>query len=449
MESLPPGMSVWEGVRVNLAANGGRPRLSLRTGGRVGTAPSPPAQYSQCPSTPRALPPPTRGCIPNQPPPLPPEFATALATGKVSAEVLQRYISLTSGLAAPLMRLPGFRDRLLADPGFLVKLAIEVGIGIFTKSTAEYAKRGSNFSGELDFVAANVAMALVADFMLVWLPAPSLSFACVALDGVEGWVGPGAGLGGGRSPRWPRPEECPPHLLWARGSGHHPHTTQPLPPTPHPPNPPLPSPKPTAATNAVSAFFRSCPENAFQKVQAGRPPFSAAQRGGAVLRNGAKLLGVGFGASLLGVSATNGIIAIRQAGGGIESGGRACWGVLWDCRERPRECTGSYSTAPQLSHPTPSLPFQMLDPGWAPPNAPQDVLTLSAAYASYMAVSSNLRYQLIAGVVEERGIEVLFKSNPAACAALSFVVRTGNTFLGSLLWVDYLRLLGLQKAPGA
>lgn len=24
--------------------------------------------------------------------------------------------------------------------------------------------------------------------------------------------------------------------------------------------------------------------------------------------------------------------------------------------------------------------------------------------------------------------------------------RTGNTFLGSLLWVDYIRLLGLQKA---
>lgn len=26
--------------------------------------------------------------------------------------------------------------------------------------------------------------------------------------------------------------------------------------------------------------------------------------------------------------------------------------------------------------------------------------------------------------------------------------RTGNTFLGSLLWVDYIRLLGLQKAGG-
>lgn len=29
---------------------------------------------------------------------------------------------------------------------------------------------------ELDFVLANVMMALIADFMLVWLPAPTLSY---------------------------------------------------------------------------------------------------------------------------------------------------------------------------------------------------------------------------------------------------------------------------------
>ena len=269
---------------------------------------------------------------------LPPDLAAALAAGKVTQEILNRYLSMSaSAFLAPLMKIPGFRERLLADPQFFVKVAIEVGIGIFTKSTAEYTKRGAQFKDELDFVAANVMMALVADFMLVWLPAPTLSFA----------------------------------------------------------------PKAAAKRNAVSAFLASCPENAFQKVPAGYKPFTVAQRGGAVLRNGAKLLGVGFGASLLGVSATNALIAARQ----------------------------------------------FFDPSWAPPNAPQDVLAMSAAYASYMAVSSNLRYQVIAGVVEERGIEVLFKGNPALCSALSFVVRTGNTFLGSLMWVDYLRLIGLQKAP--
>jgi hypothetical protein len=125
-----------------------------------------------------------------------------------------------------------------------------------------------------------------------------------------------------------------------------------------------------------------------------------------------------------------------------------------------------------------------------------------------MATSSNLRYQILAGVVEERGIETVFKGQyqvgrarslgrgapgcaagpPGAappprlraapararrcraaprtptpppthlhppsptntptqlCAVLSFIVRTANTFLGSLLWVDFVRLLGMQKA---
>ncbi len=81
---------------------------------------------------------------------------------------------------------------------------LQVGIGIFTKSSAEYTKRGKRFNEacallaaglrvctvdqacaylncrmpvqELDFVLANVLMALVAAFMLVWLPAPTLSY---------------------------------------------------------------------------------------------------------------------------------------------------------------------------------------------------------------------------------------------------------------------------------
>jgi len=40
----------------------------------------------------------------------------------------------------------GFRERLLADPSFMVKLAIECGIGICTKCTAEYTKRQGTFS---------------------------------------------------------------------------------------------------------------------------------------------------------------------------------------------------------------------------------------------------------------------------------------------------------------
>ena len=42
-------------------------------------------------------------------------------------------------------------------------------------------------------------------------------------------------------------------------------------------------------------------------------------------------------------------------------------------------------------------------------------------------------------------LEPLLHRWPAASTAASFLVRTGNTFVGSLLWVDFLRLFGLQK----
>lgn len=58
------------------------------------------------------------------------------------------------------------------------------------------------------------------------------------------------------------------------------------------------------------------------------------------------------------------------------------------------------------------------------------------------------RYQIIAGVIEERGIERVFKDNKQMCNLLSLVVRTANTFVGSLLWVDFLRYLGLQSVGG-
>ncbi len=55
--------------------------------------------------------------------------------------------------------------------------------------------------------------------------------------------------------------------------------------------------------------------------------------------------------------------------------------------------------------------------------------------------------QVVAGIIEERGIERVFAGNGSLCSILSLAVRTGNTFLGSLMWVDYLRLLGMQKGP--
>lgn len=240
-------------------------------------------------------------------------------------------------LPSPHIPLPrsGFRARLLADPNFLIKVAIELGIGMVMKVTAEYTKRGEKFGEQLDFVFANIVMALVADWMLVWLPAPTFV--------------PGTSA--------------------AKAKG-----------------------------GLFSSIFAGCPENAFQLVPSGYAPFTFTQRIGAVVRNGLKLATVGFAASLLGVGVTNVISSARAK----------------------------------------------FDPSYKALNAPQNVLVMSSAYGGYMASSANLRYQIVAGVLEERGIEALFHNNPSLCAALSFVIRTGNTFVGSLLWVDFLRFFNLQ-----
>ena len=64
-----------------------------------------------------------------------------------------------NALKALLLRVggQGFRERLLGDPLFLNKLAIELGIGVCTKISAEYAKRAKTFWKETDFVVANGA----------------------------------------------------------------------------------------------------------------------------------------------------------------------------------------------------------------------------------------------------------------------------------------------------
>ncbi|PNH01974.1 hypothetical protein TSOC_012090 [Tetrabaena socialis] len=214
----------------------------------------------------------------------PADFKLGLLGNKVTPEILERFFSMESNFFAKMVwGIDGFRERLLGDPSFPVKLAIEIGIGVVMKITAEYTKRGESFYREADFVFANTLMAIIADFMLTWLPAPTLSY------------------------------------KWVR------------------------------------------------------------------------------------VGVTNTLLCFRQ----------------------------------------------LMDPTLVSPNQPQNVVATSAAYGVYMSVSSNLRYQIVAGIVEERGIEVLFKGRPELCHLLSFIARTGNTFLGSMLWVDFVRLCGMQKAGPA
>lgn len=70
-----------------------------------------------------------------------------------------------------------------------------------------------------------------------------------------------------------------------------------------------------------------------------------------------------------------------------------------------------------------------------------DLIKNSVAIGLYLAVSSSIRYQLVSGVFESRIIDPLFAKVPIAQTIISFILRTLNTYLGSALMVDYLKLI--------
>ncbi|KAL6284399.1 hypothetical protein ACE6H2_015328 [Prunus campanulata] len=267
---------------------------------------------------------------------LPKDLAAAIQAGRIPGSVVTRYFELEkSGLFKWLMQFAGFRERLLADDLFFAKVFMECGVGLFTKTAAEYQRRGENFFNELEVVFADVVMAIIADFMLVYLPAPTVSL-----------------------------------------------------------RPPL-----ALNAGAITKFFHGCPDNAFQIALSGTS-YSLLQRIGGVVRNGVKLFAVGTASSLVGTAVTNALINARKA--------------------VDKDKAGEIENVP--------------------------IVSTSVAYGVYMAVSSNLRYQVLAGVIEQRCLEPLLHKHKLMLSAICFAVRTGNTFLGSLLWVDYARMIGIQKA---
>ncbi|KAI4306731.1 hypothetical protein L6164_029984 [Bauhinia variegata] len=265
---------------------------------------------------------------------VPNDLAAAIKDGRIPASVVTRFLELEkSGFFRWLLQFGGFKERLLADDLFLFKVFMECGVGVFTKTAAEYERRRENFFKELEIVFADVVMAIIADFMLVYLPAPTVS--------LRKPLGVNAG--------------------------------------------------------AITKFFHNCPDNAFQVALCGTS-YSFIQRLGAILRNGTKLFAVGTASSLVGTSVTNALIKAKKA--------------------VDKSSEGEVENVP--------------------------ILSTSAAYGVYMAVSSNLRYQVLAGIIEQRMLEPLLHKHKLMLSAVCFAVRTGNTYLGSLLWVDYARWIGIQ-----
>ncbi|XP_058075266.1 protein RETICULATA-RELATED 5, chloroplastic-like [Magnolia sinica] len=273
---------------------------------------------------------------------LPQDLQKGLDLGLVSPEALQNFFDLEQyPLIAELThRFQGFRERLLADPKFLHRLAIEEAISITTTLLAQYERRKENFFEELDYVVTDTVRGSVVDFFTVWLPAPTLSFLSYA-DEIN----------------------VPENLELLKG------------------------------------LLGSVPDNAFQRNNVGKD-WNLIHRLASVLIGGLKLAGVGFISSIGAVAASNVLFAVR----------RLLNPSLIVNERRKRS----------------------------------PILKTAVVYGSFLGTSANLRYQIIAGIVEHRISDHLLSSQPLLVNMLSFIVRTINSYWGTQQWIDLARLTGLQ-----
>lgn len=271
---------------------------------------------------------------------LPQDLQKGLDLGLISPEVLQNFFDLEQyPLISELAhRFQGFRERLLADPKFLHRLAIEEAISITTTLLAQYERRKENFFEELDYVITDTLRGSVVDFFTVWLPAPTISFLSYAdkmnspnnMDGLTGLLG-------------------------------------------------------------------SIPDNAFQKNLVGKE-WNLSHRLASVLFGGLKLASVGFISSIGAVAASNILYAMRK-------------------------------------FVNPALTNQQ--------TKRSPILKTAVFYSCFLGISANLRYQIIAGVVEHRICDE-FSSQTLLVNMLSFLSRTINSYWGTQQWVDLARFSGLQ-----
>ncbi|KAM7494749.1 hypothetical protein LguiB_029358 [Lonicera macranthoides] len=271
---------------------------------------------------------------------LPQDLQKGLDLGLVSPEILQNFFDLEKyPLISELSdRFQGFRERLLVDPKFLHRLAIEEAISITTTLLAQYERRKENFFEELDYVITDTVRGIVVDFFTVWLPAPTLSF------------------------------------LSFTDEAHAPDSME-----------------------ALKGLLGSIPDNAFQKNLVGKD-WNFNHRVASVLVSGLKFASVGFISSIGTVAASNSLYALRKLVNPSVAGNQ-------------RKRSPIFKTA--------------------------------VTYGCFLGTSANLRYQVIAGIVEHR-ISEQFSDQTLFINMLSFIIRTINSYWGTQQWVDVARFTGLQ-----
>lgn len=86
-----------------------------------------------------------------------------------------------------------------------------------------------------------------------------------------------------------------------------------------------------------------------------------------------------------------------------------------------------------------------LNPSYVSPTVQVNVLSACLYTGSFMATVSNVRYQLLQGIIEPRIIERLLRGVPRVKAVAIFGVRLGNGLLGSYIAIWGMKVFGLQK----
>ena len=90
----------------------------------------------------------------------PPPSQAALARGALTLGDVRAWLALASTplLGAVARAVPGFRDRVLGNPRFLLVLAIEELIGCSARMAGEIQGRGDRFWQEINFVASDMSL---------------------------------------------------------------------------------------------------------------------------------------------------------------------------------------------------------------------------------------------------------------------------------------------------
>jgi hypothetical protein len=157
---------------------------------------------------------------------------------------------------------------------------------------------------------------------------------------------------------------------------------------------------PAGTRDSASGFWSRVPTNAFQPYQLdGKTRPTAAERLGALLAPIPTLFRAGVIASAIGYGMTSLLISLRSS----------------------------------------------LLPDYVSPTVNVNIVHACVYTGAFMSIVSNIRYQLLQGIIEPHIIDRFFRRWPPLQAAATFGVRFANGLLGSMLAIAGMKYFGLQK----